>query len=108
MTLNDLLYYTLILLILLVIFAAFWSISGYIIFRTVDNKLRRCPHCKRGSAGVIINTETEPLGAFIDRHGKKPVQVKTEKVIDHFECRRCGHTWTRSFARKQGYPLKNS
>jgi len=105
MTFLDLLYFTLILLIFLAIFAIFWLISGYAIFRAVDHKLRRCPNCKRGAAGIIVETETEPLGIQMDRTGKELVRIKSEKVIDHFECNHCGHTWIRSFERKERYPV---
>lgn len=104
MNLTDLLYYTLTLLIILAIFGVFWVIAGYILFRVVDRKLRRCPNCKRGGAGIIVESETEPLGIEIDRRGKEMVRIKSEKVIDHFQCGNCGHTWTRSFERKQPVP----
>lgn len=104
MTLTDLLYYTLTLLIILAIFGVFWVIGGYILFRVVDRKLRRCPNCKRAAAGTIIESETEPLGIQVDRRGKEMVRIKSEKVIDHFQCDHCGHTWTRSFERKQPVP----
>lgn len=101
MTFTDFLYFVLILLILLAAFGLFWLVAGYIIFRSVDSKLRRCPNCKRGAAGVIVESETEPLGTRIDRMGKDMVRVRHEKVIDHYECNHCGHTWIRSFERKE-------
>jgi hypothetical protein len=105
MTLIDLLYFALILLIGLATFAVFWLIAGYIIFRTVDSKLRGCPGCKRGATGIIVETETEYLGTHIDRMGRETVRIRTEKVIDHYECNRCGHTWVRSFERKERNPI---
>ncbi|NUM45440.1 MAG: hypothetical protein HUU38_12115 [Anaerolineales bacterium] len=101
MNFPDLFYYLLIFLTFLAMFAIFWLISGFIIFRVVDNKLRRCPNCKRGAAGIITNTETEPMGVQMDRTGKDLVRIKSEKVVDSYECKHCQHTWVRSFVRKE-------
>jgi len=101
MTLIDFLYFGLVLLIILAVFGVFWIVAGFILFRLVDRKLRRCPNCKRGAAGIIVESETEPHGIYTDRRGKDMVRIKSEKVIDHYQCNRCGHTWTRSFERKE-------
>lgn len=101
MNFSDLFYYLLVFLSFLAIFAVFWLIGGFIIFRVVDNKLRRCPNCKRGAAGIITTTETEPMGVQMDRTGKNLMRIKSEKVVDHYECKHCQHTWMRSFIRKE-------
>ncbi len=101
MNLTDLFYYTLVLLIILAFFGVFWVVGGYILFRLVDRKLRRCPNCKRGGTGIIVESESEPLGIQLDRRGKDMVRVRAEKVIDHYQCNHCGNAWTRSFERKQ-------
>ncbi len=108
MNYTDLFYYTLIFLGILAIFAVFWLICGFIIFRVVDNKLRRCPNCNRGAAGLITNTETEPLGVQMDRTGKELVRIKSEKVVDYYECKHCQHTWMRSFVRKERVPVSRT
>lgn len=105
MNFTDLFYYLLIFLIILAIFAVIWLIGGVIIYRIVDNKLRRCPNCKRGAAGFIVQTETEALGIRMDRTGKELVRIKSEKVTDHYECQHCKHTWIRSFERKERMPV---
>lgn len=107
MTLTDLFYYLLIVIILLGVFGVFWAVGGYLIFRTVDSKLRRCPNCNRGGAGVIVDTETTPLGSHVDRTGRKAVRIKSEKVTDHFECSHCAHTWMRTYERKERYPIND-
>jgi DNA-directed RNA polymerase subunit RPC12/RpoP len=107
MTFTDLFYYCLTALIILAIFGVFWAIAGFVIFRTVDRRLRRCPNCKRGAVGIIVDTETTPLGTHIDRSGKNPVQIKSEKVTDHFECKHCGHKWMRTYERKERYPIRD-
>ncbi|GAB4580870.1 MAG: hypothetical protein Fur0022_36140 [Anaerolineales bacterium] len=105
MNFSDLFYYTLIFFGFLAVFAVFWLISGWIIYRVVDHKLRRCPNCKRGAAGFIMQTETEYLGIQMDRTGKELVRIKSEKVLDYYECQHCQHTWTRSFVRKERTPM---
>jgi len=106
MAFTDLFYFLLILLILLAFFAVFWLVAGYILFRLVDRKLRRCPNCKRGGTGIIIDSELESHGIRMDRMGKEMVRTRFEKVIDHYECSRCGHTWIRSFERKERLPVQ--
>jgi len=105
MTISDFLYFALIIILTLSIFAVFWLAGGYILFRQVDAKLRKCPNCKKGGAGDIIETNATPLGSIVDYSGKEAVRIKSEKVVDNFECNRCGHTWQRSFERKERYPL---
>lgn len=105
MIFSDLGYYLLICLIWLGIFVIFWSICGFLIYRYVDRRLRACPNCKRGASGTITQTEIEQLGVHIDHSGKKSVQVKSEKVTDHYECANCGHTWLRTYERKEQIPL---
>ncbi|MCB9134083.1 MAG: hypothetical protein H6636_01565 [Anaerolineales bacterium] len=97
----DLFYYTLIFLGILAVFAVIWLIGGFFIYRAVDSKLRRCPSCKRGAAGFITTTETEPMGIKMDRTGKELVRIKSEKIIDYYECKHCQHTWERSFVRTE-------
>lgn len=106
MTPTDLFYYCLIAFIILAIFGVFWAIAGFIIFRSVDSRLRRCPNCKRGAVGIIVDSEITPLGTQVDRSGRNPVQIKSEKVTDHFECKNCGHTWMRTYERKERTPLQ--
>jgi len=105
MVLSDLGYYILLCIIWVGIFIIFWAICGYILYRLVDRKLRACPNCKRRASGIIENTELESLGTQIDRTGKEPMQITSEKVTDHFECKHCHHTWIRNYVRKESTPL---
>ena len=106
MVFSDFGYYLLLCLIWAGIFAIFWAICGYIIFRFFDRKLRACPDCKRKAVGFITDTEIERLGTEVDHSGKEPVRVKSEKVIDHYECKHCGHIWMRTYERKERLPLE--
>jgi predicted RNA-binding Zn-ribbon protein involved in translation (DUF1610 family) len=101
MQLIDFLYFALVLIILLAIFGVFWLIGGFLLFRQVDRKLRRCPNCGKGGSGFINDTDIVPLGVQIERSGKETVRVQSEKVTDHFECAHCGHNWIRTFERKE-------
>jgi hypothetical protein len=103
---TDFLYFGLVLIILLAIFGVFWLVGGYIIFRSVDRKLRRCPSCGRGGSGYINDTNIVPLGVNIDRTGKKTVRIQSSKVTDYYECEHCHHTWTRTFERKERQTLQ--
>jgi hypothetical protein len=105
MVLTDLGYYILICLVWAGIFIIFWAICGFFIYRFVDRKLRSCPSCKRGASGSILTTEIEPMGMQIDHAGKKSMQVKSEKVTDHYQCKHCEHTWLRTYERKERIPL---
>lgn len=105
MLFSDLGYYLLICLIWVAIFAVFWAVFGFFIYRTVDRKLRACPNCKKKAAGMIVETEITPLGMQMEHSGKELVQVKSKKVSDHYECKHCQHTWMRTFERKERLPL---
>ena len=105
MILTDIGYYVLICLAWVGVFIIFWAICGYIIYNLVDRKLRACPNCKRKASGIIEHTELEPLGVQIEHSGKESVQVSSEKVTDHFECKYCKHTWMRTYVRKERIPI---
>ena len=105
MNLTDFGYYALICIIWVVVFIVFWAICGYILYRFVDRKLRACPNCKRKASGIIEHTELESLGKKIEHTGKESVQISSEKVTDHFECKHCHHTWMRTYVRKERIPI---
>ena len=108
MTFSDLFYLFPVCLVALVFMALFWLITGYLAFYSVDRQLRRCPSCKRSAVGTIIDTQLEPLQVRIDHSKLTPVRYKREKVTDTYHCARCGHTWTRSFERRQHLPVKGT
>ena len=108
MVLTDLGYYIFLCIIWVGIFVIFWGICGYFLYHLVDRKLRACPSCKRKASGKIESTDLEPLGTQIDRSGKEPMQVISEKVTDHFECEHCHHTWVRTFERKERIPVREN
>lgn len=105
MSISDWIYFVPVCLLSLVFFALFWLIIGYLLFRSVDHNLRRCPNCKRGAVGKIIDTDIEPIQTRIDHSKLTPVRIKREKVTDHYQCERCGHTWMRSFERREQKPI---
>ncbi len=105
MTLVDLLYFTLVLLIILAFFAVIWLIGGYFLARSVDRDYRACPECKRKGTGFIIATEVETLETRIDRSKLTPFRVKRESVTDEYQCEFCQHTWTKTFEREDHTPI---
>ena len=79
MTITDFMYFALILIIILSIFAILWLVGGYFLFRQVDAKLRKCPNCNKGGGGLIVETNTTPLGSVVDHSGKESVTWRTTK-----------------------------
>ncbi len=104
----DYLYTTLFCVLLLGVLALTVALSGYLLFRLVDRRLRRCPNCDRAAAGTIVESQVKTLGTFIDRSGNNPVRIKQEKVTDHYRCDHCAHTWTHSFERKERAPVQGA
>jgi hypothetical protein len=103
----DNLVLALICIVFIALMAGFIVLEVYVLFRLIERRLHRCPNCKR-IAGTIIETETIPRGTQLDRTGKELVRVKTERVIDHYQCERCQHTWTHSFERVERTPIRGA
>ena len=108
MTLIDMFYFALILLVILAFFAVIWMIGGYFLARSVDRNYRACPECKRKAAGMIIDTDVETLSTKIDRAKLTPFRVTVEKVTDQYRCEYCGHTWEKTFEREDRKPLQGT
>ena len=108
MTLSDLTYLLPVCLISILLIGLFWWTFGWLLAQSVDRNLRRCPKCKRGGVGKIIETETESLGVKVDRSKLTTIRLKREKVTDHYSCDYCGHQWTRSFTREEELPVQNA
>ena len=108
MTLSALPYVILAFIVFLVIIGLFWWIFSWLLFRSVDLNLRRCPKCKRGGTGTITETTIEQLGIQVDRSKLTVVRTKREEVTDYYSCDRCGHQWTRSFTRQQQLPVQKT
>ena len=108
MTFSDLAYLIPVCLIALLVIGVFWWIFGWLIMESVDRNLRRCPKCKRGGVGKIIETETESLGVKVDRNKLTIIRIKREQVTDHYSCEYCGHQWTRSFTREEQLPVQKA
>ena len=106
MNFSDLIYLLPICLVALLVVGVFWWVFGWLLAESVDRKLRRCPNCKRGGAGMIIETEIEPLGIKVDRSKLTTIRTKRETVTDHYSCEYCGHQWTRSFTREEELPVQ--
>ncbi len=107
MTAIEYIVLALICLLFLAVLVGFMVMEGYVLVRMVERRLRRCPNCKR-VAGKIIETETASLGTELDRTGKELVRVKSERVVDYYQCERCHHTWTHAFDREQRTPVRGA
>jgi hypothetical protein len=83
MTFSDLTFLLPVCLIALLLIGIFWWAFGWLLMESVDRNLRRCPKCKRGGVGVIIETEIEPLGVKVDQNKLTTIRLKREKVTDH-------------------------
>ena len=104
----SLLYLIPVCVVSLLLIGVFWWAFGWLIFRSVDRNLRRCPKCKRGGVGKIVDTEIESLGVKVDRSKLTTIRFKRERVTDLYSCERCGHQWTRSFTRQEELPVQNA
>ena len=104
----GLLYLLPVCIVGLLVIALFWWIFGWLLTESVDRNLRRCPNCKRGGVGSIIDTEIESLGVKVDRSKLTTIRTKREKVTDHYSCDHCGHQWTRSFTREEQLPVQKA
>ena len=108
MTFSDLLYLLPVCLVSLLLVGLFWWIFGWLLAHSMDRKLRRCPKCKRGGVGKIIETEIESLGVKVDRSRLTTIRLKRENVTDLYTCEHCGHQWTRSFIRQTELPVQKT
>lgn len=108
MTFSDLIYLLPVCLIALLLIGVFWWAFGWLLMESVDRNLRRCPNCKRGGVGTIIETTIDPLGIKVDRSKLTTVRTKREKVTDQYSCDHCGHQWTRSFTREEVLPVQKA
>ena len=108
LSLKDLIHFLPICIIALAILVLFWWLFGISLFRSVDRNLRRCPNCKRSAVGMITDTDIESLGVRIDRNKLTSFRYKKEIVTDHYQCTRCGHTWTRAFQREEQLPVRKT
>jgi len=84
------------LIIVIVIGVAFNALWLKLMLRNI----RACPECGAKAAGEIVDTQEIVISNHVDHRGRKPVRIKELKVIDHYECDVCQHTWERSFTRK--------
>jgi len=87
------------LLLILVLFLG--VVINYFWLKFMLRRIRACPHCGKNGAGEIVETEEIVLSNSVDHRGRRPVRIKETKVIDHFQCETCAHTWTRSFIQKE-------
>ena len=71
-------------------------------------RIRACPDCKAKAAGEILETEEIVISNNVEHRGRKPIRIKETKVIDHFQCEVCNHTWTRSFIQKERIKMEET
>lgn len=76
--------------------------------KIMDKNIRACPECGRKAAGTIVETEEVELSSHVDHNRRISVRIKKLKIIDHYQCDFCEHTWVRSFNRTEQVPIKGS
>ena len=108
MSLIDLLFFALVIVIILAFFGVIWMIGGYYLAHKVDQDYRSCPACKTKGAGTIIDSEVVLLSNSIDRTKLTPYRVKREKVTDQYQCESCQHTWEKTFDREDRSPIEGT
>jgi hypothetical protein len=79
--------------------------ANYLWLKFMLRRIRACPECGAKAAGELIDTEEIVISNKIERRGRKPIRIKETKVIDQFQCEKCGHTWTRSFVQKERFKI---
>ena len=72
---------------------------SYLLLNLTYRRILTCPECGEKSAGEHFDTEELQLSSHIDHRGRKAVRVKKVKITDHYRCKQCEHTWSRSFER---------
>jgi rubredoxin len=79
-------------------------VSGYFILNRTVRRFWTCPECGRKASGEIIDTEETILSNKVDYQLRNPTRIKVVQITDHYQCKVCKHTWTRSFTRKEQPP----
>jgi hypothetical protein len=74
---------------------------NYIWLKFMLRNIRACPECRTKAAGEVIDTEEIVISNNVDYRRRKPVRIKETKVIDHYKCKACDHTWIRSFNQQE-------
>jgi hypothetical protein len=73
---------------------------NYLWLKFILRRINTCPECGTRGSGTIIDTQEIILSNHVDHRGRKPVRIKEVKVVDHYQCETCNHTWERSFVQK--------
>jgi transcription elongation factor Elf1 len=86
-------------LLLLVLFIG--VAVNYFWLKFMYRRILACPECNAKGAGEVIDTQEVILSNKVDYKLRKPVRIKETKITDHYQCKVCGHSWTRSFTQKE-------
>ena len=81
---------------------------NYLWLKIMLRRIRACPECGAKAAGEVIDTEEIVISNKIERRGRKPFRTKETKIIDHFQCEKCSHTWKRSFIQKERIKIEET
>jgi len=92
-----------IIVVMLVVGVGF-SYLGLLAF---DAQIRTCPNCHKRGAGAIVateiidsqsNTTWNPTRSFTGAFAGRPrlFEVTEENFEDRYECKNCGHKWTKA------------
>jgi hypothetical protein len=73
---------------------------NYLWLKLMLRRINTCPECHTRGSGNLLDTQEIVLSNHVDHRGRKPVRIKEVKIIDHYQCEACNHTWERSFVRK--------
>jgi transposase len=91
---EDLFYPGLLMCLLLGIMVAAIFVSVTFWMRQVDNEYRKCPQCGEKGAGYIARSDVIESKSYVDHKAWRRKQITLEKIEDHYQCEKCGHTWT--------------
>lgn len=82
-------------------------VFSYLWLVWLDKEATKCPECGKRGAGELVESEmihSRVSTEWRDTHGifgrgasrRQLIQVTEETYEDHFECKYCGHQWTKT------------
>ncbi len=89
---------------------------SYLWLLALDALARTCPQCRKRGAGNVTASEVVDSRSFItwsqsrslsgSRTGRpRQVRVTEKSYEDHYECRHCGHQWTKTAKETERTPV---
>jgi ribosomal protein L37AE/L43A len=74
---------------------------SYLLLNRTYRRYWNCPECEKKAAGEIIDSIEEVISNKVDYTLRNPVRMKEIRITDHYQCKECKHTWTRSFTKRE-------